>query len=193
MINKILKSHQEIVQMLMDDEELNATIEHITESIVECFRHDNKVLFCGNGGSAADAQHLAAELSGRFYLDRPPLPAEALHTNSSYITAVANDFSFDDIYSRYVKGVGKKGDVILGFSTSGNSKNVVKAFESANEIELITVGFTGEDGGELAELSDFLINIPSNDTPRIQEAHIIIGHIICEIVEKELFGNEDYM
>ncbi len=193
MINKIFKSHQEIVQMLMDDEALNATIEHITESIIECFRHDNKVLFCGNGGSAADAQHLAAELSGRFYLDRPPLPAEALHTNSSYITAVANDFSFDDIYSRYVKGVGKKGDVMLGFSTSGNSKNVVKAFEAANEIELITVGFTGEDGGELRELSDFLINIPSNDTPRIQEAHIIIGHIICEIVEKELFGNEDYM
>lgn len=192
MIDSILKKHLDTIQAMMEDPELMATIENIIESIVECFRQEGKALFCGNGGSAADAQHLAAELSGRFYLERPPLPAEALHTNSSYITAVANDYRFEEIYSRYVKGVGKKGDVILGFSTSGNSKNIVQAFEAANEMELITIGFTGEDGGMLKDLSDFLINIPSDDTPRIQEAHILVGHIICEGVEQELFGQDEY-
>jgi len=147
------------------------------------------VLLCGNGGSAADAQHLAAELSGKFYLDRPPLFAEALHTNVSYITAVSNDYSFEEVYARLVRGEGQAGDVLIGISTSGNSKNVIKAIEKANEISMITVGMTGASGGEMKNLCRYLINVPSTDTPRIQESHILIGHIICEIVEKELFGN----
>jgi D-sedoheptulose 7-phosphate isomerase len=145
-------------------------------------------LFCGNGGSAADAQHLAAEFSGRFYTDRDALPAEALHCNTSYITAVANDYSYDVIYSRIVKGIGQKGDVLVGLSTSGNSKNIVKAFEVAREKGMHTIGFTGESGGEMKALSDHLINVPSTDTPRIQESHILLGHIVCQLVEEGYFG-----
>jgi D-sedoheptulose 7-phosphate isomerase len=130
---------------------------------------------------------LAAEFSGRFYKNRKALPAEALHCNTSYLTAVANDYSYDDIYARLVDGITDAGDVLIGFSTSGNSANVLKAFEVAREKELITIGFTGASGGKLRELSHFLINVPSNDTPRIQESHILIGHIICELVEAKLF------
>ncbi|MDE3145568.1 MAG: D-sedoheptulose 7-phosphate isomerase, partial [Bacteroidota bacterium] len=148
----------------------------------------NKVLFCGNGGSAADAQHLAAEFSGRFYKDRKALPAEALHCNSSYLTAVANDYSYDVIYARLVDGIGVKGDVVIGLSTSGNSKNIIKAFEVANEKGIITIGFTGASGGKMKEISDYLFNVPSNDTPRIQESHIMLGHIICQLVEEKVFG-----
>lgn len=147
-------------------------------------------MFCGNGGSAADAQHLAAELSGRFYYDRAPLPAEALHANSSYITAVANDYSFDDIYARAVQGSGRKGDILIGISTSGNSENIIRAMKVAREIGILTVGMTGETGGKMKEFCDYLINVPSTDTPRIQEAHILIGHIICELVESSLFPKE---
>jgi D-sedoheptulose 7-phosphate isomerase len=145
------------------------------------------VLWAGNGGSAADAQHLAAELSGRFYYDRPPLFSEALHVNTSYTTAVANDYSYDEIYARLTRAMGRKGDVLIGMSTSGNSGNVVKALEVANQLGLITVGFTGETGGKMAGLCKHLVNIPSKDTPRIQECHMVIGHTICELVEINLF------
>jgi D-sedoheptulose 7-phosphate isomerase len=145
-------------------------------------------LFCGNGGSAADAQHLAAEFSGRFYSDRDPLPSEALHCNSSYLTAVANDYGYDLVYSRLLKGTAKKGDILVGLSTSGNSANILKAFEMAGTMGVTTVAFTGSTGGKLAALSDILINVPSEDTPRIQEAHIMLGHIACELVEKNLFS-----
>src|SRR5690606_10626809 len=147
----------------------------------------NKVLFCGNGGSAADAQHLAAEFSGRFYTDRNPLPSEALHCNTSYLTAVANDYGYDQVYSRLLKGLGQKGDVLVGLSTSGNSANIVQAFKQAREMGIHTIGFTGADGGLLREQSHYLINIPSEDTPRIQECHIMVGHIICQLVEEQLF------
>ncbi len=156
-------------------------------TIESAFKKGKKVLFCGNGGSASDAQHLAAEFSGRFYTDRDALPAEALHCNTSYLTAVANDYSYDVIYSRLIKGIGNEGDVLVGLSTSGNSKNIVKAFEMAKEKQMITIGFTGSTGGKLNELSDYLINIPSDDTPRIQESHITIGHIICQLVEENYF------
>jgi D-sedoheptulose 7-phosphate isomerase len=144
-------------------------------------------MFCGNGGSAADAQHLAAELSGRFYKDRKALPSDALHCNTSYLTAVANDYSYDVIYSRLVDGTMNSGDVLIGLSTSGNSKNIINAFKTAKENGIITIGLTGESGGKMEILSDYLINVPSTDTPRIQEAHIMIGHIICELVESKLF------
>jgi D-sedoheptulose 7-phosphate isomerase len=144
-------------------------------------------MFCGNGGSAADAQHLAAELSGRFYKDRKALPSDALHCNTSYLTAVANDYSYDVIYSRLVDGTMNSGDILIGLSTSGNSKNIINAFKTAKEKGIVTIGLTGIVGGEIAVLSDYLINIPSTDTPRIQEAHIMVGHIICELVESKLF------
>jgi len=172
---------------LLSNEALLKNVESIVKDIVTCYKQDGKVLWAGNGGSAADSQHLAAELSGRFYYDRPPLFSEALHVNTSYITAVANDYSYDIIYSRLVKAMGRKGDVLFGLSTSGNSTNVIKAFEVANEIGMVTIAFTGETGGKMKDAAKYLINIPSKDTPRIQECHMILGHTICELVEMELF------
>jgi D-sedoheptulose 7-phosphate isomerase len=186
-IKSIIEASIHTKQQLLNDPVLMGTIEKVTTVIANAFRAGNKVLFCGNGGSAADAQHLAAEFSGRFYTDRDPLPAEALHCNSSYMTAVANDYGYDVVYSRIVKGMGKPGDVLIGLSTSGNSVNIIKAMEQATQIGMINVVLTGESGGKLRNMCDYLINVPSSDTPRIQESHIMIGHIICELVETELF------
>ncbi|MCB0698255.1 MAG: D-sedoheptulose 7-phosphate isomerase [Chitinophagales bacterium] len=174
-------------QQVLNNEALLQTIEQVTSLIVNAFKNGNKVLFCGNGGSAADAQHLAAEFSGRFYQDRKPLPSEALHCNTSYLTAVGNDYGFEYVYSRVVEGTGSQGDVLIGLSTSGNSANITNALQTAREIGMITVGFTGETGGKMKPLCDHLINVPSTDTPRIQEAHIMIGHIICQLVEEQYF------
>ncbi len=176
-----------VKQQCLADEPLLTTIESVAQACIATFRAGGKVLFCGNGGSASDAQHLAAELSGRFYKDRKPLYAEALHVNSSYLTAVANDYSFDEVYARMVEAAGRRGDVLVGISTSGNSPNVVKAMQKAQQQGMTTVGMTGATGGKLQQYADFLINIPSTDTPRIQEAHILVGHILCEQIEKELF------
>ena len=172
--------------LLSNDAILN-NVQNIVNDIVTCYKIDGKVLWAGNGGSAADAQHLAAELSGRFYYDRPPLFSEALHVNTSYTTAVANDYSYDVIYSRLTQAMGRKGDVLIGLSTSGNSTNVIKALEVANQIGMVTVAFTGETGGKMKYTAKYLINIPSKDTPRIQECHMILGHTICELVEIALF------
>lgn len=172
---------------LLSNDQLLNTVQSIVTGIVTCYQNDGKVLWAGNGGSAADAQHLAAELSGRFYYDRPPLFSEALHVNTSYTTAVANDYSYDVIYSRLTKAMGRKGDVLIGLSTSGNSANVIKALEVANEIGMVTVAFTGETGGKMKDCAKYLVNIPSKDTPRIQECHMILGHTICELVEMALF------
>jgi D-sedoheptulose 7-phosphate isomerase len=188
LINNRIQSSIETKQKILQDKSILERIENISTALVKSFQDGHKVYFCGNGGSASDAQHLAAELSGRYYIDRSALPAEALHVNTSYLTAVANDYSFDDIYARYIDGMGYEGDVLVGFSTSGNSPNIVKAFQTAKTKSIITVGFTGENGGKLKDLSDYLINIPSKDTPRIQESHIMIGHIICELVEERIFG-----
>lgn len=172
---------------LLNDKDMLQTLDAIVTEVSKSYKNGGKVLWCGNGGSAADSQHLAAELSGRFYYDRPPLFSEALHVNTSYTTAVANDYSYDIIYSRLVEAMGKKGDILFGLSTSGNSANVVKAFEKANEMGLITIGFTGQTGGKMKDLCKYLINIPSTDTPRIQECHMLFGHTICEMVEINLF------
>jgi len=187
-IKKIIKSSIDTKQSVLQNEGLLKAIDASIEVIVNAFRNGKRVYFCGNGGSAADAQHLAAEFSGRFYTDRKALPAEALHCNTSYLTAVANDYSFDDIYSRLIDGIGEAGDVLVGLSTSGNSANIVKAFETAKKKEMITIGFTGKSGGNLKTLCDHLINIPSTDTPRIQESHIMVGHIICQLVEEAYFA-----
>ncbi len=177
----------DLKNLILKDTALHKTIAKVAEVCTETFLGDGKVLFCGNGGSAADAQHLAAEFSGRYYYDREPLFSEALHVNTSYLTAVANDYCYDEIYSRLTKAMGRKGDVLIGLSTSGNSANVVKAIEMANSLGMITVGFTGESGGKLKDICQYLINIPSKDTPRIQEAHMLVGHIICEMVESNVF------
>jgi D-sedoheptulose 7-phosphate isomerase len=187
-IKTIIESSIQVKQALLKDEQLMLEIEKIVHAITHAFKHGNAVYFAGNGGSAADAQHLAAEFSGRFYKDRKALPSDALHCNSSYLTAVANDYSFDVIYARLLEGLAKPGDVLVGISTSGNSGNIVKAFEMAKSIGVVTVGFTGATGGQMKAFSDFLINIPSTTTPRIQESHILVGHIICELVEENIFG-----
>ncbi len=189
-IIEAIKDSIGVKQTLLTNSFLISEIRKVAVACTNSFSRGNKVLFCGNGGSAADAQHLAAEFSGRYYYDRPPLPAEALHVNSSFLTAVANDYSYDEVYSRMLRGIGKEGDILIGLSTSGNSKNIIRVFETAREMGITTVGLTGETGGELAALCDFLINIPSVDTPRIQESHIMVGHIICELVESTLFPKE---
>ena len=190
MVNFIQSKIQDSIDLktsLLNNSEILNTLDKVIKEIIASYRQDGKVLWCGNGGSAADAQHLAAELSGRFYYDRPPLFSEALHVNTSYTTAVANDYSYEVIYSRLVQAMGKKGDVLVGLSTSGNSKNVIRAIEKANSMGLTTVGFTGESGGEMKYLCKYLINIPSTNTPRIQECHMLLGHTICEMVEIALF------
>ena len=187
-IKYIINDSLSVKTKLLADESLINTIEKITAAIVQAFKNGHRVYLCGNGGSAADAQHLAAEFSGRFYLDRDALPAEALHCNTSYLTAVGNDYGYDAIYARLIKGTGNKGDVLIGLSTSGNSGNIIKAFEVAREKGIITVGFTGETGGKMKTLSDYLICVPSKDTPRIQESHIMLGHIICQLAEEQYFS-----
>lgn len=189
-IKDIVRNSINTKELIYSDNNLIETIEQTIYLITNCFNNGGKVLFCGNGGSAADAQHLAAEFSGRFYFDRPPLFAEALHVNTSYVTAVANDYSYDEIYARMVKAMGKENDILVGLSTSGNSPNIIRAFLMAHEIGMRTIAFTGENGGKLKEICTHLINVPSTDTPRIQESHIMIGHIICEIVESNLFKNK---
>ncbi len=189
-IKDIINASVAVKQQLLTDEKLLTTLHTLVDVITDAFKNGNKVLFCGNGGSAADAQHLAAEFSGRFYIDRDALPAEALHVNTSYLTAVGNDYSYDVIYARLIKGLGQKGDVLVGLSTSGNSKNVVLAFEEAKRKGMITVGFTGATGGKMKEVSDYLLNVPSTDTPRIQESHILLGHIICQLVEEKYFNGK---
>jgi D-sedoheptulose 7-phosphate isomerase len=192
-IRSIISTSISVKQQFLQNDQLVNTLMEIVNTTVNALKNGNRLWFCGNGGSAADAQHLAAEFSGRFYKDRKALPAEALHCNTSYLTAVANDYSYDEVYARLVEGVCNGGDVLFGFSTSGNSKNICNAFEIANNKEIITVGFTGESGGQLKSMSNFLINVPSSDTPRIQETHIMAGHIICQFAEELYFteSNEE--
>ena len=193
MTNRIQQSIQESIaakQAILDNDNLLADIQKTADIIVTSLKNGGKIHFCGNGGSAADAQHLAAELSGRFYFDRPPLNAEALHCNSSYLTAVANDYGYELVYSRLIRGTGHKGDVLIGISTSGNSANILKAYEVCHEMGITTISMTDATGGKMKKLSHVLLNVPSTDTPRIQESHIMIGHIICELVETALFGDQ---
>lgn len=186
-IQHIIQQSIDIKSQLIDNPKLIDDLHEIVAAMVACYKQDGKVLFCGNGGSAADAQHLAAELSGKFYFDREPLYSEALHVNTSYITAVGNDYSYQEIYARIVKSKGRKGDVLVAISTSGNSENVINAIEQAKKQGMTVVGLTGKTGGKMKDICDFLIPVPSQDTPRIQEAHILIGHIICQLVEEDLF------
>ena len=186
-INLINESVRTFTNISKDQHQV-VLIENITNAILNAFKSDNKLLLCGNGGSAADAQHIAAELSGRFEIDRKPLNAEALHVNSSFVTAVANDYGYEEVYSRMVEAIGKNGDILLALSTSGNSKNVIRAIEKANSLGLITIGFSGKDGGAMQNLCKYNLIIPSDNTARIQEAHILVGHIICKLIEQKMFS-----
>lgn len=190
LIKSRISQANEIKLQILNDSGLISRIQKASEIMVSAYRSGNKTLFCGNGGSAADAQHLAAELSGKFYLNRPPIHAEACHVNSSFMTAVSNDFGFDQVYARHIQAIGKTGDVLVAISTSGNSENIIQAIHTAKNAGMICIVFSGETGGRMSELAEVLINIPSTDTPRIQEAHILVGHIICELVETKLFGNQ---
>ena len=187
-IRSIIQASIATKQIILEDENLINGIKEAADRITLALKNGNKLLFCGNGGSAADAQHLAAEFSGRFYKDRKALPAEALHVNTSYLTAVANDYSFDVVYSRLIEGIGTTGDVLVALSTSGNSKNILNALETANKINMVTIGLTGSSGGLMNNICHIILKVPSDDTPRIQESHIMIGHIICQLVEENYFS-----
>ena len=186
-IKEVFQQSIAVKKSILEDAAILSEIEKSVEVVVDAFRNNHRVLFCGNGGSAADAQHLAAEFSGRFYYDRPPLDAEALHVNTSYLTAVGNDYTFDEIYARLVRAKGTEGDVLVALSTSGNSPNILKAIEAAKEKGMLTIGLTGESGGKMAGMCDIILRVPSTDTPRVQESHITIGHIICELTESIIF------
>lgn len=190
LIKQRLVEHQSVLQDIINDDALLSSIQQIVDVIVTAYRNKHKMLLCGNGGSAADAQHIAAEFVSRFYLERQPLPAIALHTNTSALTAIANDDDYKYTYSKLVKAFGEPGDVLIAISTSGNSENVIAAVNVASTLGLTTVGLLGKDGGKLAQLCDITLVVPSHDTPRIQEMHITIGHIVCELVEKILFDND---
>ncbi len=193
MNNRITESIEQSIaakQTILADDDFLTRIYDAAQLITESLRKGGKIHFCGNGGSAADAQHLAAELSGRFYFDRPPLNAEALHCNTSYLTAVGNDYGYEQIFARLLRGTGHSGDVLVGISTSGNSPNIIEAYKVSKELGISTVSLTGATGGTMKDFSDLLLNVPSTDTPRIQESHIMIGHIICELVESALFGDK---
>ncbi len=184
----VIQRSMDVKQQVLSNTELLLKLNSICDEMIAAFRRDNKVWLCGNGGSAADAQHIAAELSGKFYINRDPLFAEALHVNTSYLTAVANDYSYAEIFSRLVKAKARRGDILIGLSTSGNSENVLRALEMANRIGALTIGLTGQGGGKMKDHVKYLLDIPSKDTPRIQEVHILIGHILCEFVEREMFA-----
>lgn len=186
-IKEILNDACHVHNLLLDNKIILRNIENIVNISVNAFNRNKKILLCGNGGSASDAQHIAAELSGRFYKDRKPLFAEALHVNTSFVTAVANDYGYDNVYSRMIEAAGSEGDILIAISTSGNSLNVLNAIEKANSLGMSTLGFTGESGGRMIDVCDVMIQIPSSDTPRIQEGHILVGHIVCELIEESLF------
>ncbi len=187
-IKSIIQASIDVKKAILADEKMVTLIQTVADKVVDCFKSGSRVYFCGNGGSAADAQHLAAEFTGRFYHDREPLPAEALHCNTSFLTAVANDYSYDQIYERMIKAQGRKGDVLFGISTSGNSKNILLAQIEAQRRGMTVVSMTGATGGKMKDCCNYLFNVPSSDTPRIQESHILIGHIICQLVEEKMMS-----
>jgi len=186
--NQVKKSY-ETKQDIYNNEELLNKIEDVSKLCVALYKNSKKMILAGNGGSAADAQHIAAELVGRYGFDRPSLPSLSLTTDTSALTAIGNDYGYDKVFSRQLEGMGQDGDLFIGISTSGNSENIVNAFKSAKDKNIKTVALTGRDGGEMAQLADIALIVPSDSTPRIQESHILIGHIICDIIEKEIFGD----
>lgn len=190
-IKNIIQDHVSVAELVLQDHQLLENVDEFTKKVIECYNRDNKILLCGNGGSASDAQHIAAEWQGRYLLDRKPLHAEALHANTSYITAVGNDYGFEHIYSRAVEAQGRNGDILIGLSTSGNSPNIVEALKQGRSRNMFCIGMTGnKTDTAMEEYCDLMIKVPSGITARIQEMHILIGHIVCELSEKHLFGEK---
>ena len=187
LIKQSFIENRELNTQILNDLDFQDTVDKIIQHTIRCFKSGGKVFFCGNGGSASEAQHLAAELSGKFKIDRKPLPAEACHINPSFITAVSNDYSFERSFERYIEAFANMWDILFGLSTSGNSLNVLRAFQKSKEMKITTVALTGKSGGKLKNFSDLILKVPSEDVARVQEMHLLIGHIICETVEKELF------
>lgn len=187
-IANIVQQSMAVKQSILQNPALLTTIQQAGFALVNAFKNKHRVWLCGNGGSAADAQHIAAELSGRFYHNRPPLPAEALHVNSSFLTAVANDYGYEHVFTRMVQGFAQKDDVLIGITTSGKSVNVLKALQAAQQAGVFTIGLCGQYVNQLKPCCNLVISVPSGNTPRIQEAHILIGHILCELTERELFS-----
>jgi D-sedoheptulose 7-phosphate isomerase len=187
-IENQIKNSFEVKQAIYENKELMELIQEVSKVVIEAYKKGNKTLIAGNGGSAADAQHIAGEFVSKFYFDRPGLASIALTTDTSILTAIGNDYGYEKLFSRQVQANGVKGDVFIGISTSGNSKNIIKALEECKEKGITTIGLTGQSGGKMKELCDYCICVPSNETPRIQESHILIGHIICAVVEEEIFG-----
>jgi len=183
-----IREASRILDTILSDDKLIGTVAEVAECCVAAFRKGNKVLLAGNGGSAADAQHLAGEFVSRFAFDRPGLPAFALTTDSSVLTAIGNDYGYEKIFSRQIEAVGTAGDLFFGISTSGQSPNVLNALQQARGRDLLTIGLTGQDGGAMRPLCDYCICVPSTRTPKIQEGHIVIGHIICGLAERLFFG-----
>jgi len=188
-IKEQIKKSYETKQDIYKNDDLLNKIEAVSKLCVELYKGPNKTILAGNGGSAADAQHIAAEMVGRYAFDRPSLPSLALTTDTSAITAIGNDYGYDQVFSRQLEGMGQKGDIFIGISTSGNSVNIIKAFQIAQKKGITTVALVGRDGGEMAKLADIALVVPSDSTPRIQESHILIGHILCDIIEKEIFAD----
>jgi D-sedoheptulose 7-phosphate isomerase len=188
-IKEQIKLSYETKLSIYENEELLNKIVDVAQKCVELYKTDKKTILAGNGGSAADAQHIAAELVGRYGFDRPSIPSLALTTDTSNLTAIGNDYGYDKIFSRQLEGMGQSGDIFIGISTSGNSKNLVNAFKVAKDKNILSIALVGKDGGEMAEIADIALIVPSNSTPRIQESHILIGHILCDIIEKEIFGD----
>jgi len=189
MISKQIKESIEVKTRLLEDKSMLELINAVAQRCTEVYNSDKKTLLAGNGGSAADAQHIAGEFVSRFYFDRPGLPSIALTTDTSILTAIGNDYGFERLFSRQIEAHGNEGDMFIAISTSGNSKNLIEALKAAKKKKLITVGLTGQTGGEMVAFCDYCIKVPSTETPRIQESHILIGHIICAIVEENLFGH----
>lgn len=187
-ITSELTKTRELFERILQDEQLQKNIETVVTVCVQALKHGKKIMFCGNGGSAADSQHLAAELVSRFAYDRPALNAISLTVDTSALTAIGNDYGYIHSFSRQVQAVGNEGDVLVGISTSGRSKNVLEALKSAKAKKIVTIGFLGREGRDIGEISDYQINIPSDETPKIQEGHIAAGHIICALIEEEFFG-----
>ncbi len=187
-IKKEVAASAETKQKMLNDAAFIAKIAAVAQACLDVYHNNRKTMLAGNGGSAADAQHIAAELVGRYGFDRPSIPSLALTTDSSNLTAIGNDYGYDRVFSRQLEGMGQEGDLFIGISTSGNSQNIINAFTSAKAKGITTVALTGRDGGKMAQMADYALIVPSDATPRIQESHILIGHILCDIIEKELFG-----
>jgi len=188
-IKEQIKESYELKKNIYENDNLLKEIQNLSQLCIKIYRNGNKTILAGNGGSAADAQHIAAELVGRYGFDRDSLPSLAITTDTSNLTAIGNDYGFDKIYSRQLDGIGQSGDIFIGISTSGNSQNLINAFKIAKKKNIVSVALVGKDGGEMAKLADIVLIIPSNSTPRIQESHILIGHILCDIIEKEMFSD----